>query len=451
MTDKRKPEETAVTRLRIITPLLVAMEEHADAAKIVQLRKELCQQNGISRRTLGRWLDAHLAYGFEGLKPMPRSNQFGAAISEEVIQEAILLRREVPSRSMAQIIEILEMEGKVEAGVLKRSTLQDKLTERGYSSRQMKLYQQPGIAARRFTRLERNDMWHSDIKFGPFLTVNGHKKQIYLVSFLDDATRYVVHGEFYASLDQTVVEDCFRKAVMKEGLPQRVYFDNGKQYRTKWMERACAMLEIKLLYARPYSPESTGKIERFNRTVDSFLDEVALKNTKTLEDFNRLFNVWLQECYHARNHAGLDTTPEICYKSSKAPLRFLPSDVIASAFLHCETRKVDKSGCISFSGRMYEVGVLFAGQTVDVVYDPADIETLTIEHERSGEKFQVRELTIGVHTGPRPRLPKAMTRAIPETSRLLDEKEKRFQDRQEVVRRAIRFKDITGKDGENDV
>ena len=105
-------------------------------------------------------------------------------------------------------------------------------------------------------------MWHSDIKYGPFLTINGEKKQIYLVSFMDDATRYVVHGEFYDSLDQTVVEDCFRKAVLKEGLPRRVYFDNGKQYRTKWMDRACAILGIKLLYAKPYSPESTGKIER---------------------------------------------------------------------------------------------------------------------------------------------------------------------------------------------
>jgi transposase InsO family protein len=57
------------------------------------------------------------------------------------------------------------------------------------------------------------------------------------------------------------------------------------------MERACALLDIKLLYARPYSPESTGKIERFNRTVDSFLAEAALKNPRTLSDFNHYFAV----------------------------------------------------------------------------------------------------------------------------------------------------------------
>jgi len=453
MANQKKPEEIAVNRHKIIMPLLIAMDEKADVAKIAQIRKDICQKNGISRRTLGRWLDGHSGNGFEGLKPMPRSTKPGTGIPEELLQEAILLRREVPGRSIPQIIDILEMEGKAPVGLLKRSTLQDKFMERGFSARQMKMYAQPGVAARRFARLERNDMWHSDIKYGPFLTIKGVKKQIYLVSFLDDSTRYVVHGEFYDSLDQTIVEDCFRKAVMKEGLPKRVYFDNGKQYRTKWMERACAMLEIKLLFAKPYSPESTGKIERFNRTVDSFLAEVTLKRVKTLDEFNQLFTVWLQECYHSKEHGSLKTTPEIVYRSSKTALRFLPSETIASAFMRCDIRKVDKIGCISFMGKKYEAGVVFAGHTVNIIYDPADTETITIEHERSGTVVRVSELKIGVHTGPRPKLPKSMTTAIPETSRLLDEKEKRYRAKQEIVRRAISFKDINAAEagGESDV
>lgn len=382
------------------------------------------------------------------MKPVERNGTTSSTISEELIDEAILLRREVPSRSIQQIIEILEMEGRAPAGFLKRTTLQDKLQERGYSARQMKLYQQGGLAARRFARKERGDMWHSDIKFGPFLTVDGEKKQIYLVSFLDDATRYIVHGEFYDSLDQTVVEDCFRKAILKEGCPRRVYFDNGKQYRTKWMERACAIMGIKLLFAKPYSPEATGKIERFNRTVDAFLDEVALKQCRRLEDFNRFFKVWLQECYHTRKHAGLNgTTPEIAYKSSKSPLRFLDPDIIASAFMRVEQRKVDKSGCIQFHNKRYEVGILLVGRTVMVAYDPNDIQALTVEH--GGVSLLVQELKIGEHTGPRPKLPSTMQPSIPATSRLLDEKEKLYEARRDVVRRAIRFNGLEG--GESDV
>jgi len=31
------------------------------------------------------------------------------------------------------------------------------------------------------------------------------------------------------------------------------------------------------------------------------------------------------------------------------------------AFLHCEERKVDKAGCISFTGKKYEVSLPFIG------------------------------------------------------------------------------------------
>ena len=448
MKDRRKAEEIAVNRYKVIAPIVAAVEEKVDAAKLVVLKKEACDQNGIHRRTLGRWLDAHQQYGFEGLKPTDRSSNKPGSIPEELIKDAILLRREVPSRSVPQIIEILELEGRAPVGLLKRSTLQDKLQERGYSSRQMKMYQQGGLAARRFQRRERGDLWHSDIKYGKFLTLGGEKKQTYFVSFLDDATRYCVHGEFYDSLDQTIIEDCFRKAILKEGLPRRVYFDQGKQYKNKWMERACAVLEIKLLFAKPYSPESTGKQERFNRTVESFMDEVALKNCKTLVDYNDYFNVWVTECYHTREHGGLNgLSPEIVYKSSKTPLRFASPETIASAFMRVETRKVDKSGCISFSGKKYEVSVLLVGRRVDVVYDPSDIEIITVEH--AGNSWRVKELQIGEHTGPRPKLPKSMLPALPGTSRLLDVKEKQNAHRQDVVRRAIRFDGL--KDGETNV
>ena len=98
-----KPEEVALNRLKILTPILIAIEEKADAAKIIYLKSEAMKQYGISRRTLCRWLDSYGEAGFEGLKPMPRSNGNGKVIPEELIQEAILLRREVPSRSVLLI------------------------------------------------------------------------------------------------------------------------------------------------------------------------------------------------------------------------------------------------------------------------------------------------------------------------------------------------------------
>ena len=444
---KRAGEEIALERYRIITPILSAMEEKVDKSKLAVLKSEACATAGVSRKTIARWLLRYVQNGFDGLKFREGSDAPKRLIPGELVKEAVLLRLEVPSRSVPQIIEILEMEGKAPKGLLKRSTLQDRLREEGYSSAQMKLYRKPGTAARRFARADRNDMWQADIKFGPYLKINGKRVQVYFVGFIDDATRYIIHGEFYDDLGQNIVEDCLRKAILKEGVPQRLFFDNGPQFRNKWMERACAILGIKLIFAAQYSPESKGKIERFNRTLDSFLAEAELKSAGSLSGFNQLFDVWLQECYHGKEHSGINAAPESAYKSSKTPLHFLPAETVARAFLHSEKRKVDKSGCISFRGRRYEAGVIYIGRTVDVVYDPADISVLTVEDKHFNTSFQIKELTIGEHTGPRPKLPDHMTPTKPITSRLLDEKQKRYDGRQLSARRAISYAQFNQSEG----
>jgi len=447
-------DETALTRYKTIAPILTAIDEGADSAKISLLKSEACGQAGISRKTLARWLNRYAHKGFDGLKFQGSSSEKPKRkIPDELVKEAILLRLEVPSRSVPQIIDILEMEGKAPKGFLRRATLQDRLREEGYSSTQMKLYQKPGIAARRFARTQRNDMWQADIKHcGYFKIGTSRPAELFFIGFIDDATRYIVHGEFYTSRDQTTVEDCLRKAILKEGLPQRLFFDNGKEFRNKWMERACAILDIKLIFTAPYSPESKGKIERFNRTIDSFLVEAELTCAKLqdISEFNALFNAWLAECYHAREHGGINESPEIAYRSSKQPLRFLPPDTIARAFLRLEHRKVDKSGCISFKGRKYEVGVLYIGRTVDIVYDQNDISELTVEDKHFGTSFRIKELIIGEHTGPRPKLPDFMTLEKPDSSRLLDAKQQLHNERQISAVRAISYAQINNDMGSKD-
>jgi transposase InsO family protein len=439
-------DETALERYRIISPILTAIDEQADRAKLSVLKGEACGQAGISRKTLARWLNRYGQKGYDGLKYREGNVQTSRIIPDSLVDEAIILRREVPTRSIAQIIEILELEGKVTPGFIKRSTLQDRLREKGYSSTQMKYYAQPGVAARRFARRERGEMWQADIKYGPHVKINGKLKQVFFVGFIDDATRYIVHGEFYDAFDQSIVEDCLRKAIIKEGVPQRLLFDNGGQFRNTVMERACAILGIKLIFAAPYSPETKGKIERFNRTLGSFIKEAELKRSEGLSEFNKYFNIWLSECYHNKVHEGIDLLPEEAYKSSKAPLRFAEPETLARAFLHIEQRKVDKSGCISFNGKKYEAGVTLIGRTVDIVYDPADKSVITVEDKSMGASFTVKELVIGAHTGPRPKLPEFMSELAPETSRLLDEKAKRYHKRQLSSKRAISYAQINKGD-----
>lgn len=258
MRDQKKAEEIAVQRFQLIAPLLA---EGLDAGKAKELKNHICKTSGLSERTIRRYLEQYRNQSFEGLKPRRFSGKAKKeVIPENLLEQAILLRKEAPTRSVAQIIQILEWEGLAEPGQLKRSTLQEKLTERGYSTLQMKLYSQTGVAARRFQKRYRNQLWQSDIKFGPYLPIgpNGSRKQVYLVAIIDDATRFILHGAFYPTLDSRIIEDAFRNAIQKYGVPDAVYFDNGKQYRNKWMSRTCSKLGTRLIYTKPYAAESKG-------------------------------------------------------------------------------------------------------------------------------------------------------------------------------------------------
>lgn len=442
MKDQKKAEEIAAGRVQLLSPLLA---DGLDPAKARQIKIALCEQTGLSERTLRRYLAQYRDEGFRGLVPKGKGRKKAETIPKHLLEQAILLRREVPSRSVSQIIQILEWEGKAKPKQLKRSTLQEKFMEYGYSSRHMRMYTNAGVAARRFQKRHRNQLWQSDIKFGPFLAIGpgGTLKQVYLVLFIDDATRYVLHGEFYPTLDQIIVEDCFRKSIQQNGLPESVYFDNGKQYRTKWMTRTCSKLGIRLLYTKPYSPESKGKVERLNRVVQSFLNEVALEKPKTLDQLNTWFQAWLSECHQTKPHSALGdiTSPETAFRSDPLALRFVETEILTNALLHSEERKVDKSGCISFMGKKYEVGLLFIGSKVQIVYDPADTTELTVEYEGHAP-WKVRELVIGERSGKRPALPEHMQPEVADTSRLLRAAENKHEQRKVMQAPAISYRSV---------
>ena len=227
--ERKRVEEVAANRLTIISPLLDPM---LDKAKKQNLKEQISMTYGISERTVRRWLNLYQEQGFDGLKPKVSSVSGKSKIPEELIEEAIRLRREIPKRSVPEIIRILEWEGIAEPGFLRKSTLQDQLAARGYSSRQMMTYAKDVTSARRFQKPWRNYLWQSDIKYGIY--ING--KPTYMVCFLDDCTRNVMHSEFYTTLDQSIVQDCFRKALIKYGAPDSVCFDNVLNYHKMFLE-----------------------------------------------------------------------------------------------------------------------------------------------------------------------------------------------------------------------
>ena len=422
MNTETKRDDIAAKRLMYITPLL---EEGLDPARITALKNDISQKEGTSPRSLGRYIAAYQKEGFEGLKPKTGKRRNAHTLPpnyDVVVEQAIILRRELPSRSVPQIITILEMEGYAKPGDLKRSTLQGHLQKNGYASKQMKLYRQKGSASRRFQKKHRGMLYQGDIKYGPYLPIgkNGKPKQVYLSAFIDDATRYIVHAKFYDNQKVDIIEDSLRSALMQYGKPDAIYVDNGKQYRSTWLTNACAKLDIRLCYAKPYHPEGKGKIEVFNRYLDAFLAEAALSKPKTLDHLNQMLDDWISAYYHKKPHTSLgDISPEIAFKTDTRALIFLDAAKCANAFLHLEERKVDKTGCINFANQKYEVGMDLIGRKVNIRYDPQWLEEIEIHHHDK-PLFKVRQLSIGENCGYHTELPESMQPREATSSRLLD-------------------------------
>ena len=58
-----------------------------------------------------------------------------------------------------------------------------------------------------------------------------------------------------------------KQAILRRGIPERLYVDNASNYRSQHLSLVCAKLGITLIHARPYSPQEKGKIERWFKTV----------------------------------------------------------------------------------------------------------------------------------------------------------------------------------------
>lgn len=397
MNKKETPESIAGKRLVMITPLL---DENIGKSEISVLKKQICEKYDISYRTLSRYHQAYLEFEFEGLKPKTGYKRPDSNLPDnfdEIVEHAIILRREVTSRSVNDIIRILELEGFVEPGLIKRSTLQRHLQSAGFGQRQMKMYSQKGGGAKRFQKLHRSELWQCDIKYGCHLPIgpNGEMKQIYLSAFIDDATRFVVSAKFYDNQTVDIIEDSLRNGIMSFGKPKKILADNGKQYRSEWLKKACNRLGIRLKHCKPYAPEGKGKIEFFNKRVDSFLSEVALDKPSTLEELNESFDLWLQDYYHANPHSAIgNISPSTAFRGDKKPLDFVSAETLSEAFLRTETRQVDKIGCLSFKGDKYEVGTHLMGRSVEIHYDPTWIDEIEIHH-KDFKPFKAKRQIIG--------------------------------------------------------
>ncbi|WP_445186884.1 DDE-type integrase/transposase/recombinase [Pseudonocardia sp. Cha107L01] len=350
----------------------IAAREHLDPAG---------RRRTISRDTLDRWIRAWRRGGFDALVPDPR--QSAPRLPVEVIEMAVALKRENPSRTATQVRRILRSQMGWAPGerTLQRHFAQDPRIAAALGALAAG---GPGSEAvfGRFEADRPNELWTGDALHGP--TVGGRKT--YLFAFLDDHSRAIVGHRFGFAEDTVRLAAALRPALGSRGVPDGVYVDNGSAFVDAWLLRACATLGIRLIHSTPGRPQGRGKIERFFRTVrEQFLVEITGKLTgepgrhlvADLDELNLLFTAWVETVYHRRVHSETGHPPLARWHAG-GPFPLPAPAALAEAFLWEAHRTVTKTALVSLQGNTYQVDPILVGHRVELVFDPFDLTTVQV-------------------------------------------------------------------------
>jgi putative transposase len=335
----------------------------------------------VSVTTLRRYLKAYRADGFDALRPTPRADAgTPRAFPPEILEKAIALRETQPARTTQTLVDILQRDENLNLPhPINVHTLTTHLRKRGQTRRLV------GQSARVYQRFERdhvNSLWQGDALVGPWLPdpeMPGKKRRAHLFCFLDDHSRLVPHAEFFFEEALPRMERVLKVALLRRGVPQAVYVDNGQVYSSLQFNVACATLGIQRIQTAPYSPEAKGKQERFFETLRlQFLPEVEASNVTTLTELNVSLWAWLECIYHKHVHSETNQTPWARYSAGLDQVRHADPETVRRAFLWREKRKVRRDATLSLQGNRYQVDPHYAGRTLELRFDPFDLTQIEL-------------------------------------------------------------------------
>ena len=125
---------------------------------------------------------------------------------------------------------------------------------------------------KRWERARPMELWQMDVVGGVMLA-DGWKASI--VSGIDDHSRFIVSALVVRRATARPVCDALGIAMAAHGVPQQILTDNGKVFTGRFgpgsgevlFDRICRENGIKHILTAPRSPTTTGKVERWHKTL----------------------------------------------------------------------------------------------------------------------------------------------------------------------------------------
>jgi transposase InsO family protein len=364
-----RAEEDAVplVDLSMVEQRYDAVREVLDGATV----KDTAVRYGVDRRTLHRWLVRYATDGLAALadkssKPDRCPHQMAPEVEARIVE----LRRGQPGWGPRTILSKLrrELEEPPSRAAIYRCLVRHRLIQPKPRRRRRDDY-------KRWERSRSMELWQLDV-MGSVSLASGIGVSI--VTGIDDHSRFCVIAKVVARATARPVCDALLDALNTYGIPEQILTDNGKVFTGKLgrkpanvlFDRICFNNGIRHLLTAPYSPTTTGKIERLHKTMrkEFFSDKVF----ETLEDMQAGLDVWVTDYNNEREHQSLGDVPPI----RRFELALPPSLEVVDGDVADEeprpprpkvvTRRVDHAGRISILKHRYHVGRHLAAEAVTV-------------------------------------------------------------------------------------
>lgn len=322
-------------------------------------------------RTISTWLYRYKKHGVTSLDNKTRADKNA-------------YRKIQPNELAEAINEILPTLSKNKTNTFVKSMVYRQLLERGFVKRSQlsqtsfyRIVRENDLLNTETTRKLRlsfsmqyaNELWQADTMYGPSIQQSDGKwRKTFFIAFIDDASRVITHGEFFYRDNTDNMIDAFRTALYKRGKPDRLYFDNGSNYKSTEILQACLRLDIRLSHAPVRDGAAKGKIERFFR---GFRDRFLTQHTEftSLDDLNSKSYDWIENQYNAKHHTGIQMVPTDRFALDLDRITFLTDDKYSEEiFFVEENRKVSKTNVFSINSQKYECPVDLRGKTIQVRY-----------------------------------------------------------------------------------
>jgi transposase InsO family protein len=336
---------------------------------------QVASKVGVSRQTVHAWLARYEAEGLEGLKdrshrPGNCPHQMPAAVEAAVLE----LRRSRPYWGPRRLV--FELAKRKVAPLPSESAVYRALVRAGMIDPALR-----DRRSRKWKRWERGapmELWQMDV-VGGFPLADGSCAKV--LTGIDDHSRYCVSARVMAREGTRAVCDGLRAAISAYGVPVQILTDNGKVFTGRFnhppvevlFDAICRQNGIEHLLTQPRSPTTTGKIERFHRSLRAeFL--AGAKPFTNLKAAQQALDEWVEDYNIGRPHQSLNmdtpaarfsAVPSLSTAAASAPAGVGP-DRSGGDWV---SRRVCANGVVSVSWQQVSVGRHHAGDRCDVHVD----------------------------------------------------------------------------------